>query len=240
MVDSERLAAILAKLAQTLITDYDVSDVLHDLCGDVNGLLRVNATGVMLTDSDGVLRVAAASDEEAALVEQLQLETDEGPCLTAYREQAPVVVSDLTTSERFPAFGPQALELGMKSVAGFPMQVHGRHIGALGVYRHGVVGFDEAFVEAAETLAASATAYILNCRALDEAVVLSDQLRHALESRIIIEQAKGKLSEQVGVDVATAFELMRRHARNHGRKLQTVARDVLDGRLVIQLGQPPD
>ncbi len=238
MIDHEALANVLAKIAQTLVTEYGIADVLFDLCDDLVRLLGVDGAGVMLTEPEGNLRYAAASDESAALIEGLQIDLDEGPCLQAFRANAAVAVGDLTTSDVFPAFSEHAQKVGIQAVAGYPMSVHGQLIGALGLYRAEAGNFPGEVNDAAQTLAASATAYILNARALDSAVKLADQLQHALESRVVIEQAKGKLSEQVGVDVSAAFEIMRRYARSHGAKLAGVAKDVVDGELMLGLKTP--
>ena len=232
-MDQTRYAEVLAKIAQTLITEYAIADVLYDLCDDIVELLPVRGAGVMLAGGDDVLRFAAASDERVAFVEVLQESFDEGPCLDAYRLGREVEVADLGADDHYPQFSPGALEHEMKSVRAFPMRVHGRLIGALSLYADEVVELDAPARAAAATLAASATAYILNHRALDEVVELAQQLQGALASRIVIEQAKGRLSEQLGVDVTEAFYRIRKHARDHGLRLRDVAQQLVDGQLTL-------
>ncbi len=128
----------------------------------------------------------------------------------------------------------------------FPLQIHDRRVGTLAVHRDEPGGLDDDAVEACRTLAASAAAYIVNARALDAATTLNEQLHYALESRVVIEQAKGRLSEQLGMDVTAAFELIRKHARHQRLRLRDVATDVMDGSLVLRLtpveaeGSTPD
>jgi GAF domain-containing protein len=233
VVAHERYAALLAKISQTLITDYGIADVLHDLCDDVVDLLPVRGAGVMLADDRDRMHFVAASDRRVALIEVLQEQFGEGPCLDAYRHGTEVLVADLGTDDRYPRFSPAALEQEMKSAHAFPMRVHERLIGALSVYADEVVDLDEAETDALRTLAASATAFILNHRALDEAVELAGQLQVALNSRIVIEQAKGRLAEQLEIDVSEAFLRIRKHARDQGLKLRDVAQQLVDGDLTL-------
>lgn len=227
---------MLVGIAQTLITEYAISDVLFAFCDDIVSLLPVSGAGVMLVGSDHVLRFAAASDEAVAVIGALEEELGEGPCAEAFTSGSPVLVNDLAGDEVHPVFAGRALAEGLRSVQAFPMRVHQRLIGALSLYGVESVSLDGLQQEAATTLAACAAAYVLNARALDEAVLLSDQLQRALDGRVVIEQAKVKLAEQLGKDPEEAFVVMRRHARNNGQRLADVAAGVVDGTLLLNYG----
>lgn len=237
MVDQAGLAQLLAHIAQTLITDYGVSEVLDDLTRDCVPLLGVRGSVVVLAGPDERLAIAAASDDDSALLHRAEVEEGMGPGQRAYAGAAPVLVPDLRAVGG--SFAAAAGDAGVQAVASLPMVVHDRRIGALTLYRAESGPFPPAVVDAAATLAASSTAYVLNARALDGATRLADQLQAALQSRVVIEQAKGKLAEQLQMDVGVAFELMRSHARSHRMKLQEVARLVMADELALTLAPPP-
>ncbi len=219
----------LSRAARTLATDYDITEMLDRLCADVSLVLGVDGAGVMLEDGDGHLRFAAASDETLERIESLQIELDEGPCLSAYQTGEEVVVGDLEESDQFPRFGPPALEIGMRSVFSFPMRVGEEKVGALNLYRRQAGVFEQEDAEAGQILADVATVSILNARQFEQSMRLAEQLQHALNSRVVIEQAKGKLSEQFDVDVDEAFQRLRSYARGKGLKLHEIAQQVVDG-----------
>ncbi len=219
----------LAQAARTLATDYDITEMLNKLCDDVCAVLGVDGAGVMLEDERGHLRFAAASDQTLERIETLQIELDEGPCLSAYEAGEMVIVTDLEEPDWFPKFGPPALEAGMRSVFSFPMRVGDEKVGALNLYRRQAGVFEEEDAEAGQILADVATVSILNARQFEQSTRLNEQLQHALNSRIIIEQAKGKLSEQFDIDVDDAFERLRSYARRRGVKLHETAQQVVDG-----------
>jgi GAF domain-containing protein len=236
VVDHERLAQLLRDFARTLVTSYQVTDILYSLCDSVVDLLPVTGAGVMLDDEE-VLRFVAASDELVREIETLQIELGEGPCLRAYATGAPVVVPDLKADDSFPHFGPRALAAGMRGVYSFPMLVDDERVGAMNFYSEDAAGFDAGDLEAGQVLADVAAGYIVSARTLERSTKLSEQLQAALESRVVIEQAKGKLSEQLGVGVEEAFAIMRQHARVNGLKLRTVATDLVEDRFRLELDE---
>jgi GAF domain-containing protein len=236
VVDHERLAQLLRDFARNLVTSYQVTDILYSLCDSVVDLLPVTGAGVML-DDDEVLRFVAASDELVREIETLQIELGEGPCLRAYATGAPVVVPDLKADDSFPHFGPRALAAGMRGVYSFPMHVDDERVGAMNFYSEDAAGFGAVDLEAGQVLADVAAGYILNARTLERSTKLSQQLQAALKSRVVIEQAKGKLSEQLGVGVEEAFAIMRQHARVNGLKLRTIATDLVEDRLRLELDE---
>lgn len=235
MVDHQRLSDVLIEFSRRPVGDYDVMDILSVLCDRAEEILPVDGAGVMLRTRENHLRFVAASDDTVQHIEALQIELGEGPCVQAYETNEQVVVTDLVASRRFPRFGPRAIELGMRAVYSFPMRFEERRIGALNLYRGEPGPFAVADGVAGQVLADIATTAILNAQSGEQTSRLVEQLQQALDSRVVIEQAKGKLSEQLGVDVGTAFEHLRRYARRRGLKLHAVAAQVVEGRLRLRL-----
>lgn len=238
MVDHQRLSDVLIEFARRPVGDYDVMDILGILCDRVTEVLPVDGAGVMLTGQDGHLRFVAASDDTVRNIESLQIEMGEGPCLLAYKSNTQVVVTDLAATKRFSRFGPQAIEQGLRAVFSFPMRFEERRIGALNLYRSEPGPFAPSDRFAGQVLADIATTAILDAQTGEQTSKLVEQLQQALDSRIIIEQAKGKLSEQLGVDVSEAFQHLRRFARHRGLKLRACAEQVVSGELRLQTERP--
>jgi GAF domain-containing protein len=226
------LARTLVELADTLVADFDVVELLTRLTDRCVEVLDVGAAGLMLVSLQGDLRVMASSSEAARLLELFEVQSQEGPCLDCYRTGQPVVNQDLATvNGRWPRFAAEALAAGIHAVHALPMRLRGNVIGALNLFHTEPVQMREADVEAAQALADVATIAILQHRAALEAQVLNEQLNHALNSRIVIEQAKGVIAERQGLDMEQAFARLRAHARNHNRRLAEVAFDVINGTL---------
>jgi GAF domain-containing protein len=170
------------------------------------------------------------------VLELFELQSEEGPCLDCYRTGQAVLNQNLIKlGGRWPRFGPVALEAGFRSVHAVPMRLRGLIIGALNLFRADDGEMDD--VPVAQALADLATIAILQQRAASQAQVVNEQLRHALNSRIVIEQAKGMLAERAGLDMGAAFSWLRNHARDHNRLLVDVARAVIDGALIPE--RPP-
>lgn len=226
------LIQTLVELTDTLVDDFDVVELLTLLTDRCVELLGVSAAGLMLVTPNGELRVVASSSEAMRVVELFELQSEEGPCPDCYRTGEPVVRPDLRAPDSgWPRFAPIALQAGFRSVHAVPMRLRGKIIGALNLFRgdHGFL--DESDSVAARALADVATIAVLQHRAAREAQILNEQLNHALNSRVTIEQAKGVLSERLGVDMERAFATMRNHARGHNLRLVDVAREVVDGTL---------
>jgi GAF domain-containing protein len=225
------LGTTLVELADTLVKDFDVVDFLHTLTQRCVELVDVDAAGLALADHSGMLRVVAASDEQARLLELFEVQNEEGPCLDAYRTGHIVVEEHLDTSERWRRFKEEALADGFLSVHAVPMRLREDVIGALNLFRlkPGRLADEEAAI--CRALADVATIGLLQERAVREARVLAEQLQAALNSRIVIEQAKGVLAEQSHVEMDVAFELLRGFARTNNRRLADVARDLLEARI---------
>ena len=232
MAREVKLARTLVDLADTLVADFDVVELLTLLADRCVDVLEVGAAGLMVAAPNGDLRVMASSSETVRLLELFELQSEEGPCLDCYRTGHAVVNQDLATVDgRWPRFVAEALAAGFHSVHALPMRLRGTVIGALNLFHIDPGEMRRADVDAAQALADVATIAILQHRATVEAQVLNEQLNQALNSRIVIEQAKGMVAERKAVDMEEAFVTLRSYARNHNLRLADVARDVIAGTL---------
>lgn len=226
------LARTLVELADTLVDDFDVVDLLTLLADRCVEVLDVDAAGIMLAAPDGQLRVMASSSEAMRVLELFEIQAQEGPCLECHRTGQAVVNQDLEAENgRWPKFAAEALESGFHSAHALPMRLRGSVIGALNLFRSGVGEMGPADVEVAQAFADVATIAILQHRAALEAHVLSQQLTHALNSRVMLEQAKGMVAERLTLDMEQSFATLRSHARSNNLRLSDVAQAVIEGSL---------
>jgi len=229
------------EIVDVLVDDFDVVDLLTMVADRCVEVLEVSAAGLMLLAPEGGLRAVAYSSEAVHNVELFELQSEEGPSLDAFRTAAPVVNQDLEiVNGRWPRFASKALECGLRSVHALPMRLRGETIGALSLFRSHEGAMEEGDVIAAQALADVATIAIIHHRAATEAQRVNEQLNHALNSRIVIEQAKGMVAERTGLDMDQAFVRLRHHARNHNQRLVDVAHAVIDGTLKPEAFDPPD
>jgi hypothetical protein len=223
------------ELTDTLVTDFDIIDFLDRLARLCAELLGVSACGVMLADHLGVLNLVAASTEEARVVELAQLQGAEGPCMDAYRTGAPVQQTDLSSpGQPWPSFAQAARASGFAAVHALPMRLRHETLGAISLFSDAPGPLDEDTIALGQALADAATIGILHQRAVARHEIVAEQLQAALNSRIVIEQAKGFLAERLAVNVDAAFGLLRGYARDHNRKLTAVATDIVEGRLQVR------
>jgi GAF domain-containing protein len=226
------LAKTMVELADTLVADFDVAELLTLLTTRCVEVLDVEAAGLVLAAPQGDLTVVAASSEATHVLGLFELQSDEGPCLDCFRTGQPVVNHDLTTANnRWPRFAAEAIAAGFHSVHALPMRLRGFVIGALNLLHIEPGNLQRADVDAAQALADVATIAIIQHRSALDAQVVTAQLDHALTSRVVIEQAKGIISERKGLDMDQAFARLRRHARTHNLRLADVARDLISGSL---------
>ena len=217
-------------LADTLVDDYDMIDLLDRLVGYSAELLAADAAGIALGDARRNLRVVAASSDDAQLMELLQLQNDQGPCMECYHTASPVSVPDLEeTTGRWPRFAAAVRERGMfRSVHALPLRLRKESIGALNLFHSSPGPLPEADLMLGQALADVATIGILQERAVHRGEVLTEQLQTALNSRVVIEQAKGVLAERAGLPMDAAFDQLRRYARSTDQKLSEVARRLVE------------
>ena len=224
----ERLAEVFVEVADTLVDDFDLIEFLRTVAARAAELAAVSAVGLLLADTHGQLQFMAASDERTRLLELFQLQHHEGPCLDAFMSGTAVVNADLRrATPRWPTFAPHAARLGFRSVHAIPLRLRSRVIGAMNLFGTDTGGLDPGDVTIVQALADVATIGLLQEQSIHRGEILTQQLQGALNSRVVIEQAKGALARTHGVDVDAAFTLLRGYARNHNRKLVEVANAVL-------------
>jgi transcriptional regulator with GAF, ATPase, and Fis domain len=238
-MDTDLLSDTFIDLADTMVAEFDVIDFLHMLTDRSVRLLAASAAGVMLADPRGELRVAAASSEQAGLLELFQLQNDQGPCLDCIRTGRPVTAADLSGPvQRWPRFAHAATQSGFRTVQALPMRLRDHVIGALSLFRAEPGPFGPAELRIGQALADVATIGLLHERNVRRNETLAEQLQAALNSRVAIEQAKGKLAERLSIDMDQAFSLLRDYARNSSQRLTDVARAFVDD-ATAQFPPPP-
>ena len=222
----------LVDLADTLVADYDVIEVLTRLADRCVHVLHAAAAGVMLASPSGELRLAASSSEAMRVLELFELQAREGPCLDAFRTGEPVAHETLHSGTgRWPRFATVAVEAGFRSALAFPLRLRDTTIGALNLVSVDDAPMDDADLLVARAFADLAAISIIQERASTEAQHLNEQLNHALTSRIMIEQAKGVLFERADIDMNKAFNRLRNYARTNNLRLTDVAQAAVDGTL---------
>lgn len=229
---SVSLAETFVALADVLVDDYDVVDFMDRLVRACVDLLDATAAGLLLIDQRGSLQVVASSSEEVHLLELFQLQDDEGPCLNCVTSGAPVTVERLEAAAgRWPRFVAEATRIGYQSVHAVPMRLRQQIIGGLNLFRQPGPVFGRSEQRLAQALADVATIGVLQQRSTHRATLLAEQLQTALDSRIVIEQAKGVLAEHGGLGMDDAYRALRRHARDRNYKLSELADAVVTGRI---------
>lgn len=224
----EQLADVFVDVADTLVADFDLIEFLNLVAVHATDIGSGAGAGLMLSGQDGALHHVGASTEDARLLELFQLQNAEGPCLDAFRTATPVVVPDLAdTLDRWPTFTPQAMALGMSAVSAFPMRLRDHVIGCLNLFQNNRQELGPEAVRVLQALADVATIALIQEQAIARAEMVTEQLQAALNSRIVVEQAKGAVARRFGVGVDEAFELLRSHARTSRRRLTDVAHEIV-------------
>jgi hypothetical protein len=228
------LVATFVELTDVLVDDFDVVELLTYLAGRCVEVLGVDAAGMMLASPTGTLQAVASSSEAVRTLELFELQTRQGPCYECFYNATPLANVSLSDAlERWPDFAPLALDAGFRSATALPMRVGNTTIGAMNLFRSARADLGVADLIAARAFAHVATIGILQHRAIEAVQVINDQLSAALESRVLIEQAKGMLAERAGVEVEEAFERLRSFARNRNRRLAQVAEGFIGGELAL-------
>lgn len=191
-------------------------------------VLDISGAGVSLVQDDR-LRFATSDDERVAGLERLQEETQEGPCVDAVRTGEVVTVDDLSLGQpRWPVYEAHAREIGVAAVAGIPMHPDGASLGALDLYSDSPRSWSAGDLDRARVLADVATGYLVNASRADNERRLAEQLQAALDSRIVIEQAKGIISAHRDISIDEAFQRLRKHANDHNATLRATAEAVVE------------
>jgi GAF domain-containing protein len=217
---AQRVAEMFVEFADTLVEEFDLIEFLHMVTSSASELVGSAAAGLLLANPQGQLQFMAASDERTELLELFQVQAHEPPCLDCFREARPVVNADLRgAADRWPQFAPRAVAAGFRSVHAFPLRLRQEVIGALNLFGTDVGRMEPQDVRTVQALADVATIGLLQQRAVRRGQVLSEQLQGALNSRVVIEQAKGAIAQMRGCSVDEAFTLLRGHCRNHNLRL---------------------
>ncbi|MFD3443835.1 GAF and ANTAR domain-containing protein [Microbacteriaceae bacterium 4G12] len=225
----EQLAETFISLADTLVAGYDIVDLLHTLVERASHILNATDAGILLPNSEGALEVVASTSERSHLIGLLQLDAAEGPCVDAYTTGKVVSVDNIAaTYARWPTFAADAATLDYQAMYAIPMRLRDRTIGSLNLFSDRTGPMSPKDTAAARALADVATIGILQERAISEANIAREQLQRALDSRVLIEQAKGVLAQTERIDMHEAFTILRNRARHSGRHLSVVAQEIID------------
>ncbi len=234
------LARAFVRLADTLASDFDVVDFLQSLSADSVEIIGAEAAGVMLVDARGGLRLIASSDERMRLLELFELQGAQGPCLDAFSSGQAIQANAADSRSRWPVFAPRASEAGFQMMCAVPLRIRTDVIGALNLFRGTDTPFTGTEMDLAQAMAEVAAIGLIQERALRERSLLAGQLQSALNSRVVIEQAKGMIAEYLRVTMDQAFTLLRNYARDHNRKLSELALDITGRRVsTAVLPRPP-
>jgi len=223
-ISAERLAEVFVQVADTLVDEFDLIEFLQMVTSQTSELVDARDAGLLLADHQGRLQLMAASDERTQMLELFQVQTVEGPCQDCYREGEPVVNADLReAADRWPKFAPRAVEAGFRSVHAFPLRLRKDVIGALNLFGDDVGQMEANDVQVVQAFADVATIGLMQERAVRRGEVLSEQLQSALNSRIVIEQAKGALAQIHSTSTDDAFARLRAYSRRNNLRLGDVA-----------------
>jgi GAF domain-containing protein len=228
-IDRDALARSVARLEGVDPVDTGLDAALDLAVLETRRLFQVDGAGLLLLSEDGVLRYISASDEPGRMLEALQEQFGEGPCVDAFLEDNPVLADDLGADLRWPSVGPLAAGHGVRAVLGVPIDLREGPVGTLNVYAaqpHRCDDSDVAGIQAYTRVIASLLRAAVQAHVTGKAAT---QLQHALDHRSLIEQAKGVLMERRGLDQQAAFELLRSRARSSRRRLDDVARQTVEG-----------
>lgn len=234
------LLRALRTFAVAMRSSYDISEVCYRLSVSVTEVLNASGSGVAVVDSAGSLRFAAATSQPIVEMERAQEDVQQGPCVEAFRTQEPVAVSKIASRHEWPAYTEAANRLGLHAVVGYPLSYGTESVGALNVYDSAPREWTAEDLDVIAIFADMAIAYLARMSELDEARRLADQLQRALDSRVIIEQAKGIVANQHDATVDMAFEMIRAHSRNTGMRLTQVAHAVVNSGLQVAPAKPTE
>lgn len=224
----ERLTEALREFSRTLLTPYDLDELLDRLLGHTTSALDAAGAGIMLDAGNDRLGFAAATSEMVEQVEHVQADAHEGVCYEAYRSGQTLAVDDLRSEDHWPTYTRRVLDQGLIAVIGTPLIAWGQTIGVLNVYRDKPTPWSDADIEACEVVATLGASYILNATQTKAHRELAEDLRTALHSRGTIERAKGIIMGRTDVDAETAFEMLRKMSMDRNRKLRDVAAHIID------------
>ncbi|MDQ3895834.1 MAG: GAF and ANTAR domain-containing protein [Actinomycetota bacterium] len=232
MVSDPRAQALRA-LATFLVTDVTLGETLHRVAEvATDGIKGAEVAGIAMLDASGRATTAVYTDEESPQVDQAQYESGRGPCLDAWRQARTVRIDDMTmAADHYPEFARASLDHGIESTLSLGLVAGGKGVGALNLYARTTYAFTEADEELGEEIAAAAGAVLTNAHAYWSAFELSEGLREAMNSRAVIEQAKGILmAGSPTLDPDGAFDVLRRASQRENLKLREIAQRIVQRR----------
>ena len=232
MSREQDLLSACVEFADTSDENFDLVDAAQRLTDRCVALVDASEAGIMLADRDGTLCLVASSSERMRLVDVFELEHHEGPNLDAYESGSPEH-RDMSAENAWPSLASRARAAGFASVSVFPLRLRAKTIGTLSMYSAAPGPMEADEQSLVQALADIATIGILSQRELGDGRIAVLQLEQALESRIVIEQAKGILSERLDVSIDAAFTLLRGYARNHNRTLRATAAEIVNKHLHV-------
>jgi len=217
----------VSRFSGQLLEPYDVDEVLGDLMRAFTAVFDLAGAGLALAE-EGELRRTTGFPDHVSALEQVEQEHQAGPCVEAFRSGEVFVLEDLGQyADRWPAYCRAAEDLGLTGVVGVPLRLSGNHVGAVDLYSSRARPWPRDDLHAAQVLAHMVTAFLVNASKLRQQEQLTEQLQQALDSRTLIEQAKGIVAESKRISVDEAFELIRRHARSRRVTVRAVSEAIV-------------
>ena len=233
-----RVAEVFVEFADTLVEEFDVVEFLQMVASRASDLVAPAAAGLLLADATGRLRFMAASDERDEMLDLFQVQASEGPCHDSFRTGLAVINADLDhIASPWPPYARRAVVAGFRMVHAFPLRLRREVIGVLSLLGTDATALDADDAHTIQALADVATIGLLHERAARQGEILSAQLQGALNSRIVIEQAKGAIAQAHGCGVDEAFGRLRSYCRANNLRLSAVAQAVVTDSLSIP--EPP-
>ncbi len=237
-IDREALASSIAGLAELSAAGRGLEQALEQVVKEVDRIFAVDGAGLMLLSEGDVLRYVVASDTRGRFLETIQQEVGEGPCIDAFEQDEPTVAPDVIRDQRWPSIGVLAGQHGIRSVLGVPVDLENGTVGTLNVYSIDRHEWDQGEIEAIQAYARIVASVLRTAAEAHLQGKLAEQLKYALDHRVIIEQAKGVLMEREGLDQRAAFELLRQRARASRERVIDLARRIVAGEPLEPASQP--
>jgi GAF domain-containing protein len=229
-INPDALAASVGGLAQLTVGDRGgLEGALEHVVSETNRIFAVDGAGLLLLGEGDVLRYVAASSERGRIIETLQEQVYEGPCVDAFEQGEPVVAADVAKDPRWPLFGPMAGQEGVHGLLGVPVVLEAA-VGTLNVYSTEPHDWDDGEIEAIQAYARIMASVLRTAIEAHIQGKVTEQLQYALDRRVVIEQAKGILMEREGLTAGAAFERIRGQARSNRERVIDVARRLVGGK----------
>jgi GAF domain-containing protein len=226
-IDEQALRSSLERMREAAL-EPDVVAVMKRTVNSVHDVFGYGGAGIMFITESGYLAYVASSDEAGRQLEQAQAEAGQGPCYDSYVYAREVVTSDVHADDRWPELRTR-LPARMRAIAGIPVLLGGSPVGTLNVHRDEPYEWDRSDVNALIAYGGLIAEILAAALAAQEHGIVADQLQYALDYRVVIERAVGYLMAAHRLDAVTAFDVLRKWARDSRRRIADVATEVLGG-----------